>query len=100
VLRDDAVWSELRDAIEQLVEPEVPSFGSPGGSDSSTRDSMVFGKGGWIGSRPGGSYEVEMLAAGVFLVQNKKVARVELYASRDEALEAAGVSRKDRRRAS
>jgi len=41
-----------------------------------------------------------MLAAGVFLVQNKKVARVELYASRDEALEAAGVSRKDRRRAS
>lgn len=124
VLRDEAVWAELRDAIEPLVEPDCPFVWVAWGQRLEYRGLDGFREG-WLdwfapwesyrsetqdildvgdrvvvlvrhrGRHHDGDTEVEMRAGGVFFVENGKLARAELYASRAEALEAAGLSEKD-----
>jgi hypothetical protein len=47
--------------------------------------------------RPGSDAEVELIGGGVCLVRGGKLAAIDFYASRAEAGEAAGVSRRDAR---
>jgi ketosteroid isomerase-like protein len=124
LFRDESSWAELKDSLEPFVEPDCQfvwiaweqrfkytgvdglregwlEWFEPWASYYSEAED-IFEVGDQVvvlardrGRRPETDIEVELLGASVCTVRNGKLAQVEFYASRAEALEAAGLSEQD-----
>jgi ketosteroid isomerase-like protein len=122
LFRDDATWTRRRAEIDALVEPDCPVTWIAQGQRMIEATGLDDSRQGWLDwlepweiyhtqieriiplgdtvvvlfrlhSRMAGTQdEVEMIAASVYLVRDGRVARVEHFADRAEALEAVGLS--------
>jgi ketosteroid isomerase-like protein len=121
VFRDEPSWTALRHSLEPFVEPDCP-FVWIAWEQRFERIGLDGLRAGWLDwFNPWASYysetqdifevgdkvvvlvrdrarraetdtEVEMLGAGVCTLRNRKLAQLEFYASRSEALAAVGLS--------
>jgi len=125
LIRDDATWTRRRAEIEAHFESDYAAAWIAEGQRVIEATGVDGSRRGWLDwLEPWDSYhfqtegiipvgdtvlvlirlhgrmartqnEVEMIAASVYLVQDGRVARIEHYASRSEALEAVGLSEQD-----
>ena len=121
LFRDDATWTRRRPEVEALVEPDCAVVWIAQGQRVIEATGLDDTRQGWLdwlepwetyqpeiervipvgdnvlvlmrlhGRMAGTQNEVEMIAASVYLVRDGRVARVEHYANRAEALEAVGL---------
>lgn len=126
LMRDDSAWAALRHTIEPFFEPSC-GFAWVAWGQRLEYTGLDGLRAGWLNwfepwssyrseveeiidagdrvlvlvrdhaRRPGSDAEVELIGGGVSLVRGGKLAAIDFYASRAEAGEAAGVSRRDAR---
>ncbi len=121
LIRDDAVWTRRCTELEALFEPDYAVIWIAHGQRTVEATGMDDARRGWLdwlepwetyrveierivaigdkvlvlvrvhGRVAGTQNDVELLAGSIYIVRDRRVARVEHYADRDEALEAAGL---------
>ena len=121
LFRDDATWTRRRAEQEALYEPDCPAAWIAQGQRVAEATGLDEGRQAWLdwlepwetyhaqieriipvgekvvvltrlhGRMAGTQNEVEMIAASVYFVRDGRVARVEHYGNRAEALEAVGL---------
>jgi ketosteroid isomerase-like protein len=121
LIRDDATWTKRRTEVEALFEPDCAVIWIAHGQRPIEATGVADARQGWLdwlepwetyrvqiervvpvgdrvvvlirvhGRMAGTQNDVELLAASIYVVRDRRVARIEHYADRAEAFQAAGL---------